>query len=66
MGIVDKIIRFVIVAFIAYLIFTKVIVGVWAIVLGVFGVIFLITIVTGFCGLYPLLGINTCPLKDKK
>jgi len=66
MGIVDKVIRFVFVAVIAYLIFTNLIVGVWAIVLGIFGVIFLITIVTGFCGIYPLLGINTCPAKKKK
>jgi len=66
MGIVDKVIRFVFAAVIAYLIFTNVIVGIWAIVLGILGVIFLITIVTGFCGLYPLFGINTCPAKDKK
>lgn len=66
MGIFDKIIRFVLVAVIAYLIFTKVIVGIWSFVLGVLGVIFLITIVTGFCGLYPLLGINTCSTKEKK
>jgi len=66
MGMLDKVIRFIIAAVIAYLIFTKVVVGIWAIVIGIFAVIFLITIVTGFCGLYPLFGINTCPAKEKK
>jgi hypothetical protein len=66
MGIFDKIIRFLFAIIIAYLIYSKVVVGVWAIVLGIFGVIFLITIVTGFCGLYPLFGINTCSAKEKK
>ena len=66
MGNVDKVIRFVLAAVIAYLIFTKVLVGLWAIVLGILGGIFLLTIVTGFCGLYPLFGINTCPAKEKK
>ena len=63
MGMADKIIRFIIAAVIAYLVFAKVVVGIWAIVLGVLGIIFLITIVTSFCGLYPLFGINTCPTK---
>ena len=66
MGNVDKVIRFVLAAVIAYLIFTKVLVGIWAIVLGILGGIFLLTIVTGFCGLYPLFGIKTCPAKEKK
>ena len=43
MGMLDKIIRFVIAAVIAYLIFTKVLVGVWAIVLGILGAIFLVS-----------------------
>ncbi len=66
MGMFDKIIRLVFAAVIAYLIFTKVVVGIWAIVLGIFGAIFLITILTGFCGLYTLFGMNTCPSKEKK
>lgn len=32
----------------------------------VLGSIFLVTGVTGFCGLYSLLGINTCGIKTKK
>lgn len=31
--------------------------------LGIIGVVLVITGLTGFCGLYKLLGINTCPLK---
>ncbi len=64
MGNVDKVIRFVLAAAIAYLIFTKVLVGIWAIILGILGGIFLLTIVTGFCGLYTLFGIKTCPAKE--
>lgn len=66
MGMWDKITRFVLVAVMAYFIYTKVIVGIWAIVLGVLGIAFLITILTGFCGLYPLFGIDTCSTKRKK
>ena len=31
----------------------------------VFGVLSLVTGITGFCGIYSLLGINTCPVKLK-
>ncbi|PKL90640.1 MAG: DUF2892 domain-containing protein [Candidatus Goldiibacteriota bacterium HGW-Goldbacteria-1] len=36
-----------------------------AIVLWVLGAISLITGAIGFCGLYALLGINTCPINKK-
>ncbi|MFN3550650.1 MAG: DUF2892 domain-containing protein [Endomicrobiia bacterium] len=41
--------------------------GILSIILSILGGILLFTAITGFCGLYVLLGINTCPLKkDKK
>jgi hypothetical protein len=36
------------------------------IVLGVMAVVLVFTAITGFCGLYSLLGVNTCPLPKKK
>ncbi len=33
---------------------------------GLLAILPLITALTGFCGLYSLLGISTCSLKDKK
>ncbi len=39
--------------------------GIISIVLWVSGAILLFTGITGFCGLYVLLGINTCPINKK-
>ncbi len=39
--------------------------GILAIILWVLGGISLLTGITGFCGLYVLLGINTCPINKK-
>lgn len=35
----------------------------WSTVAVVAGVVLIITGITGFCGLYSVLGINTCPVK---
>lgn len=37
--------------------------GTWAIVAGVVGGIMLITGLMGFCGLYKVFGMSTCPMK---
>jgi len=55
----DRIIRIILAAVIAVLYFTGVLSGTWAIVLGIVGVISLITGLTGFCALYKLFGIST-------
>lgn len=55
----DRIIRVILAAVIAVLYFTGVLSGTWAIVLGIVGVILLITGLTGFCALYKLFGIST-------
>ena len=55
----DRIIRIILAAVIAVLYFTGVLSGTWAIVLGIVGVISLVTGLTGFCALYKLFGIST-------
>lgn len=63
MGNADRIIRLVIVAVIAILYFTGTVTGTLATVLLVAGTIFLFTVLTSFCPLYTLFGLNTCPRK---
>ena len=59
MGAVDRVVRLILVALIVVLYFTKVISGVLAIVLGIIAVIFLVTGIIGFCGLYVPLKLST-------
>ncbi len=66
MGVADRVVRIVLVILIAALYFTNVISGTLAIILGIVVIIFLITSITGFCGFYKVLGINTCAVKKKK
>ncbi|MBP6235250.1 MAG: DUF2892 domain-containing protein [Saprospiraceae bacterium] len=63
MGNTDKLIRLGIAALIAVLYYMGVITGTFAIVLGIFGVIFALTSLISFCPLYSLVGINTCSTK---
>ncbi|MCF8231696.1 MAG: DUF2892 domain-containing protein [Bacteroidales bacterium] len=65
-GTTDKVIRVVIAAVAAGLIITKTLTGVWAIVAGIVGAAMLITSVAGFCGLYKLFGMSTCPTNTDK
>jgi hypothetical protein len=63
-GTLDRIIRAALglaLMFIAYIYTT----GVVFALLTALGLISLITGITGFCGLYSLLGINTCPIKKR-
>ncbi len=64
MGNIDKIIRLIIAVILAALYFTEVATGTLGIVLLVAAIVLLITTLTGFCGLYTLLGINTCKVKE--
>ncbi|WPP49706.1 YgaP family membrane protein [Catalinimonas niigatensis] len=63
MGNADRIIRTVIAMIVAALIISGTFTGVWAIVLGVFAAVFLLTSLVSFCPLYTLLGLNTCIIK---
>lgn len=63
MGSTDKIIRILIAVVIAALYFTNTITGTLGIVLMVLAVIFLLTSLVGFCPIYKIFGISTCPAK---
>lgn len=64
-GTIDKVIRIIIAAGIAYLIYAKVLIGVWAIVTGVLGGILILTTFMGHCGLYTVFGMKTCKAKSE-
>ena len=59
MGIFDRVIRIVLAAAVAVLYFAHLLSPVAAIILGVIGVIFLVTGIAGFCPLYLLLGLSS-------
>ena len=59
MGMVDRVIRILIVVVIAILYFTNVISGTLALILGILAVVFLLTSLLGFCPLYLPFGIST-------
>jgi hypothetical protein len=65
MGNIDKAIRLILAIIFVILYFTNVVTGTLGIVLLIFAAVFTLTSIIGFCPLYPLLGINTCPA-DKK
>lgn len=60
MGDLDKIIRVLVALAIGILSYTNVITGTTAIVLGVIGIVLVVTSLVNFCPLYQLLGVNTC------
>ncbi len=62
-GKLDRIIRFILGA--ALIVVGILLSGVIRIILIIIGIILLITAITGFCGIYALLGINTCSTKKK-
>lgn len=59
MGILDKAIRIVLAIIIAVLYFTDQISGLAAIILGIFGVVFLLTSLISFCPLYVPVKLST-------
>ena len=63
MGSIDRVVRVVVALVVAGLIVTGQVSGVLAIVLGVFAAVFVLTSLVSFCPLYPLVGLNTCPVK---
>jgi len=64
-GIIDRVIRVILAIVVAVLIYMGTLTGTAAIVLGIFAGILLFTALIGWCGLYTLVGINTCPSKKK-
>ena len=61
MGNADRIIRILLAAVLAYLYFGGVVTGTLGMVLAILGGIFVLTSVVGYCPLYRIFGINTCP-----
>lgn len=59
MGSLDSMIRIIVAAVIAMLFYLQVLTGTWAIVLGAFAIIMVITSLVGICPLYMLFGIST-------
>ncbi len=63
MGIADRIIRLIVAALIAVLYFSGIVPGTVGLVLVILAGVFTLTGIAGFCPLYILFGINTCPAK---
>lgn len=64
-GPTDRIIRLAL-AVVFFLLAFTVAAGVWVYVAAGLGVVMLLTAAVGFCPLYALLGINTCPVPQRK
>jgi len=62
-GTIDAIIRFILAVVVAVLIFRGILTGALAVILGIAAAALVITGLIGWCGLYALLGIRTCPKK---
>lgn len=65
MGTADRVIRILVAVLFAVLYFTNTVTGVLGIVLLVLGGVFLLTSLISFCPLYTLIGLNTCPAKNR-
>lgn len=65
MGNADRIIRLLLAVIVAVLYFTNIITGTLGIVLLVLAGVFVLTSFVGFCPLYALVGLNTCPAKKR-
>jgi len=63
MGGIDRSIRILLGIVFAYLYFGGIVTGTWGLVLVIFGGIFVLTSLIGFCPAYALFGVNTCGTK---
>jgi len=64
-GNIDKIIRFMVAIIFILLIVTAVATGIWFWILGILALIFIATGIMGWCGIYSVFGITTCPSPKK-
>jgi hypothetical protein len=60
MGMIDRLVRGLVGVTFGLLIFSKMVTGVLAIILGLFALALLGTAAVGYCPPYQLLGLNTC------
>jgi len=65
MGNIDRIVRIIIAAVVAGLYFGNIVSGTLGIVLLALAGVFVLTSLVSFCPLYTLVGINTCPVKER-
>lgn len=65
-GPIDRVIRVALAAVLFFLVFSGTVTGVVAWIAGVAGAVALLTGVLGVCGLYALIGVNTCPAPKAK
>jgi hypothetical protein len=64
-GTTDRALRVVVSLVLGYLSLGGILTGTWATVALVFAVALLATAVVGWCGLYKVLGIRTCPVDSQ-
>ena len=65
MGTLDKVIRVVIALVAAALVYYEVVGGMTSYILLTVTAIFLLTSLIGFCPLYGIFGLNTCPARER-
>jgi Protein of unknown function (DUF2892) len=63
-GTADRIIRILLAALFAYLYYSGTVTGTVGIILLVLGAVFVVTSFIGFCPLYAIAGLSTCPRKE--
>ena len=63
MSVADRIIRVLLAAVLAYLYFAGIVTGTVGVILIILAGVFVLTSLIGFCPLYTLIGLNTCPAK---
>ncbi|MBK8196354.1 MAG: DUF2892 domain-containing protein [Lewinellaceae bacterium] len=66
MGSTDKIVRIILAVVFAALYFTGTVTGILGYVLLALGGIFVLTSLVGFCPIYALVGLSTCPAPSQK
>ncbi len=66
MGSADRIIRLLIAAIAVFLYSNGTLTGTWGIVAIVVAAIFALTSLVGFCPIYKIVGLSTCPLPSSK
>ncbi len=63
MGNADRLIRLLLAAIFSYLYFAGIVTGTLGLVLVIVGGVFVLTSLIGFCPLYTIFGLNSCPAK---
>ncbi|HEX5651628.1 MAG TPA: DUF2892 domain-containing protein [Chitinophagaceae bacterium] len=63
MGNADRLIRIIVAAVFIVIYFNNILPSPWGLVLLILGIVFALTSLVGFCPLYTLFGISTCPRK---